>query len=73
MEIALAVVMCGLFGYWIWNLKANLVNLKNRVFNLREEEDADIRKKKVGDSSTPSLKRSMKIASQDNVPTWIIK
>ena len=31
MEITLAVVICGLFGFWIWNLKSDLADLQKRL------------------------------------------
>ena len=31
MEIVLAVVICGLFGFWIWNLKSDLNELQKRL------------------------------------------
>ena len=31
MEIMLAVVMCSLFGFWIWNLKSDLAELQKRL------------------------------------------
>lgn len=31
MEIVLAVVICGLFGFWIWNLKSDMNDLQKRL------------------------------------------
>ncbi len=31
MEMVLAVVICGLFGFWIWNLKTDLNDLQKRL------------------------------------------
>lgn len=33
MEIVLTVVICGLFGFWIWNLKSDLSELQKRLDN----------------------------------------
>lgn len=31
MEIVMAVVICGLFGFWIWNLKSDLNDVQKRL------------------------------------------
>jgi hypothetical protein len=33
MEIVVAVVMCGFFGLWIWNLKSEVVDLRKRLMD----------------------------------------
>jgi len=31
MEIVVAMVICGLFGFWVWNLKSDLNDLQRRL------------------------------------------
>jgi hypothetical protein len=31
MEIVMAIVICGLFGLWVWNLKSDLNDLQKRL------------------------------------------
>ncbi len=31
MEIVLVMVMCSLFGFWVWNLKSDLNELQKRL------------------------------------------
>ena len=38
MESVLAVVICGLFGFWIWNLKSELNELRKRL----DDEDPKV-------------------------------
>lgn len=74
MEIILAVVICGLFGFWIWNLKTDLNDLRKRL----EDENSRIvlvyaptSKPRQEKLHTP-IKKPTKGVVHDGEATWIM-
>jgi hypothetical protein len=73
MEIVLAVVVCGLFGFWIWNLKSDLNDLQKRL----DDESSRIVLVYGPIRSTPTkapapIKKPSRGVIHDGESTWII-
>ena len=73
MEIVLAVVICGLFGFWIWNLKSDLNEVQRRL----DDESSRIvlvygpHKPQSTKASAP-IKKPTRGVVHDGERTWII-
>jgi hypothetical protein len=74
MEIVLAVVICGLFGFWIWNLKSDLGDLQKRL----DDENSRIvlvyapSSKPRPTKETAPIKKPARGVIHDGEATWII-
>jgi hypothetical protein len=75
MEIVLAVVICGLFGFWIWNLKSDLIDLQKRL----DDENSRIVLVYAPSSQKPQstrepapIKKPTKGVIHDGEATWIM-
>lgn len=74
MEIVLAVVICGLFGFWIWNLKSDLSELQKRL----DDEGSRIVvaygpfKGRSSRDARPPIKKTTKGVVHDEEGTWIM-
>lgn len=73
MEIVMAVVICGLFGFWIWNLKSDLNDVQKRL----DDEGSRIvlvygpHKPQPTKSPAP-IKKPTRGVVHDGEGTWII-
>ena len=73
MEIVLAVIICGLFGMWIWNLKSDLNDLQKRL----DDESSRIVMVYGPIRSTPAkapapIKKPARGVLHDEESTWIM-
>ena len=73
MEIVLAVIMCGFFGVWVWNLKSEVNDLRRRL----TDESSRLVMVYGPIRSTPTkthvpIKKPTKGVLHDEDSTWIM-